>query len=133
MIKFIQALLNPPEDSAPSQSTATSPRHSAREWMDHDPVTIKFLELVEAMSNKYSIELSLPFRIAMAWESKEEHKEDLVYIEALMPSKNDLLSGVHLIEDKSTERPPYKLASFLVCLEDYKKLLLLQKDHFGLL
>jgi hypothetical protein len=40
--------------------------------------------------------------------------------------------GVKFIEEQFTSLAVYKIASFLVTQEDYKELLLLQKDHLGL-
>jgi hypothetical protein len=82
--------------------------------------------------NKRSITVSLPFRIIIAQACQEGDDEDIVYTEAIMPSDEDILLGVHISNDNLIVLGKYKIARFLVGRKGYKKLLTLQNDHFSL-
>lgn len=104
---------------------------SARDWMRDPPRHTDFLEALSKLS-EISINVSLPFRIIIAWAGKEENEEDIVYIEALMPSDDDIFPSIHIIEEKFLERGKYKIACLLVRQEDYERLLVQQNYQLGL-
>jgi hypothetical protein len=99
--------------------------------MNLPSVSVYFLEILRVL-NKLSITVSLPPRIIKAWGCKEENDEYIIYIEAIMPLEYDMFPGIHASETNFFVGENYKLACFLVCFEDYKRLRVIQKDLLGL-
>jgi hypothetical protein len=113
------------------QPTARFTILSARDWLNQPSPSVKFLGILQKLDEK-SITVSPPSRIIMAWECQEANGEDIVYVEVIMPLREDIPSDIRIIEENFIELGEYKLARFLACHQDYKRLVVLYKNHFGL-
>jgi hypothetical protein len=113
------------------QPPAPIPIHSARDWLDLPSPSVELLELLHTLVD-LSITVSLPFRITKAWECEEANHEDIVYIEAIMPSTENIPPEIRISEERVSVLGKYKVVRFLVCHDGYKELRSLQKNRFGL-
>jgi hypothetical protein len=104
---------------------------SARDWLYRPPISANFLIFLHGLE-KVDIAVTIPFRIVQAWACEEENKEDIVYIEAILPEKTEVFPEVHVMEKTDTVEGKHKLTRFLVCFEDYKQLIMRQKHQLGL-
>jgi hypothetical protein len=92
------------------------------------------MDIINNLDKDLNIKVSLPLRIHRAWSCDEKSGEDIVFVEVLCPSGEDMSSlGVEIIEQRSTvDDGVHKAVHMLVCHRDYKKLLALQKEHLGM-
>jgi hypothetical protein len=124
---WLSSLLASFKPQHPAQATI----QSARDWLNRPSASLPFLGVLSQLE-KNSITVSLPLRIIKAWHCEEANGEDIVYVEAIMPLVENISLPIRVVEQKISEQGEYKIARFLVCREDYKRLLVLQKTHFGL-
>jgi hypothetical protein len=104
---------------------------SARDWLKMPPRSAYFLKFLNDL-RKVDVAVMIPFRIIQAWTCEEENKEDIVYIEAILPEEEEVFPEVHVMEKTDTVEGNHKLTRFLVCFEDYIQLIGRQKHRLGL-
>jgi hypothetical protein len=63
---------------------------------------------------------------------EEKNGEDIVYIEAIMPSQYKMLPGVHINKEEFLIDGKYKFQHSLICREEYRQFRELQKKLLGL-
>jgi hypothetical protein len=104
---------------------------SARDFLYRPAVTGQLLRVLHDL-RKLGDTVTIPFRITCAWSCTEDNKEDIVYVEAILPETENVSSEVHVMEKTDTVEGEHKITRFLVCFEDYQKLLVLQKQELGM-
>jgi hypothetical protein len=104
---------------------------SARDWLKMPPRSAHFLKFLNDL-RKVDVAVMIPFRIIQAWTCEEENKEDIVYIEAILPEEEEVFPEVHVMEKTDTVEGNHKLTRFLVRFEDYIELLVRQKHQLSL-
>jgi hypothetical protein len=95
------------------------------------PRSAHFLKFLNDL-RKVDVAVMIPFRIIQAWTCEEENKEDIVYIEAILPEEEEVFPEVHVMEKTDTVEGNHKLTRFLVRFEDYIELLVRQKHQLSL-
>ena len=104
---------------------------SARARLHRPPTWTSFLAILHNLES-INVPVTISFRIVTASACEEENKEDIVYIEAILPEAEEVFPKVHVMEKTDTGKGNHKLTRFLVSTADYMKLVAQQKHQFGL-
>ena len=104
---------------------------SARARLHRPPTWTSFLAILHNLES-INVPVTISFRIVTASACEEDNKEDIVYIEAIVPEEEEVFPEVHVMEKTDTVEGNHKLTRFLVRFEDYIELLVRQKHQLSL-
>ncbi|KAF2845014.1 hypothetical protein T440DRAFT_559235 [Plenodomus tracheiphilus IPT5] len=116
MFEFFSKYFSPPDDTI----------KSARDWLQQPPTSANLLKFI-ANLGALNVTVVTQSRIALAWACEE--KEDITYVEVLLPANEEVFPEVHITEKIDTVEGTHKLTRFLVPFAGYEQLIVQQKHQ----